>query len=132
MLKGLERLQAVAEIDDLVQRYGDYVDMGDIDGFVNSFAPDGVFGTIAGHAALRAHREKGSGGIVRRHIFTPPIIAFTSATTASGRGFCLVIERHPDGREDPYYCVDYKDAYRKTDKGWKLQHRQVPRSFQEN
>ena len=135
MLTGIEKLEAEADINAMVRLYGEAVDLGPVETYVACFTPDGSFTTSAGkatvgHEALRANKEKSHGPIERRHLFTAPIIEFTSPDTANGRGFCLILEHNTETKTTGApFTVDYKDTYRKTDKGWLLQTRAVLRSF---
>jgi hypothetical protein len=57
-MAGSRRLTADDRLDiiDLMARYARCLDSGDLDGYVNNFAPDGVlFGMHKGHAQIRAY-----------------------------------------------------------------------------
>jgi hypothetical protein len=126
-----ERATAEAEINQLVQRYAHAVDIRGPEAQAACFTADG-FLEFPGLRRDRSQIAAGypSGGIKRRHFFTPPLITFTSPETATGEGYCLILDfDEAAGKDKPSHSVDYRDAYRATADGWLLEERVIRHSF---
>ena len=126
------RAEAEAEINQLVQRYAQAVDLQGGEAVADCFTPDGYFELSSGQRRDRAAMVVGGRdeSVVRRHLFTPPVIAFASPEAATGEGFILLVEFDVATRQQkPPLMLDYHDEYRRTAEGWRLARRSVSRSF---
>jgi len=132
MLSEADKAIAEVAIGGLVQRYAEAVDLHLHDAYVACFTEDGEFsrtgGAFKGREAIGEAMGQ-TGNVTRRHFFMPPIVEFTSDTTATGRGFIMILEHHGEAGMKGPYPVDYKDEYRKTSEGWLLSKRTVGRAF---
>ena len=133
MLSDADKLAAEVAIGALIQRYAHAVDLHQTDVYVNCFTPNGAFvlssgASFTGRDAIRA-RAGSADGPTRRHFFMPPVLEFTSATTAKGTGFLLLMENYADEGVKGPFPVDYFDEYERTDEGWLLASRRVGRVF---
>ena len=132
MISAQDRVAAELAINQLVQRYAQAVDVLGGAAQAACFTPDGYFQLSSGARRDRAAMAASAppGDVRRRHFFMAPLIAFESADTASGTGFCLILEFDPaTGAQGPPLSVDYRDEYRRTDEGWLFASRVVTRSF---
>ncbi|MDB5447035.1 MAG: hypothetical protein JWQ97_2352 [Phenylobacterium sp.] len=124
--------EAEAEINQLVQRYAQAVDIHGGDAVAACFTADGYFELSSGQRRDRAAMAAGGRdeSVQRRHLFTPPVIAFASPDEATGEGFILLVEFDVATRQQkPPLMLDYHDEYRRTPDGWLLSRRSVSRSF---
>jgi hypothetical protein len=126
-----QEIAAQVEIDQLVQRYAQAVDIHGGQAVADCFTEDGYFELSNGQRRDRsAMAAGGDASVRRRHLFTPPVIAFASPEGATGEGFCLLIEFDvASGQQKPPIMIDYHDEYRRTAQGWRLARRAVTRSF---
>ena len=111
------------EIQQLYAKYAHTLDLGDAEGWANTFTPDGVFGESKGHAQLTAF----AGGFMEsfdgaaRHWNTQIVITPT-ANGAHGSCYLLLV----DTRSQPAGLTVagiYQDTVVKTSNGWRFQER---------
>lgn len=113
-------------------QYAFYIDTGEVDQWVDTFAADGVFderecnyGLHVGHDQIRSHgRNIVAGAAQVVHLMFNHLITDLTASTASGtvsglaEGVSRTGERHR-------FHVAYEDEYVKTAEEWKLGRRVV-------
>lgn len=122
------------EIQELVARYNRAIDSGDVEGWVETFVPDGVFEglvvpTFRGHDELRAFATA---------FWTEPEYAewrgaqhWTINMIIDGEGdsatlFAYHIMFKPDGAgSDPALMCAYDDELVRVDGGWRFSRRRV-------
>jgi len=131
MLSTGAQAEAASEIDQLVQRYAQAVDILGGEAQAACFTEDGYVefpGVHIERSKMAASRP--TGGPRRRHFFTPPALTFTSHQSATGVGYCLILEFDPETKtQKPPYSVDYADEYRRAAEGWLLAKRVISFSF---
>ncbi|MCE2542020.1 MAG: nuclear transport factor 2 family protein [Acidobacteria bacterium] len=111
------------EIQQLYAKYAHTLDLGDAEGWANTFTPDGVFGESQGHDQLKAFAEGFMGSFEgqARHWNTQLVITPT-ADGADGSCYLLLV----DSRTQPYTIMAaglYQDTVVKTSAGWRFQER---------
>ena len=111
------------EIQQLYAKYAHTLDLGDAQGWADTFAPDGVFGESQGHDQLKAFAEGFMASFegAARHWNTQVVITPT-AEGAHGSCYLLLV----DPRTQPYTIMAagiYQDTVVKTSAGWRFQER---------
>ena len=111
------------EIQQLYAKYAHTLDLGDAEGWANTFTSDGVFGESRGFDQLKAFAEGFMQGFEgqARHWNTQLIITPT-AEGAHGTCYLLLV----DSRTQPYTIMAaglYQDTVVKTSAGWRFQER---------
>lgn len=127
-----DRLEAELSIYQLCQRYAHAVDIHGGAAQAACFTDDGWFAVSSGARSTKAEMAARAmpADVKRRHFFTQPVIDFTSADTATGEGFCQILEWYPaTGEKKPPFSVDYHDEYRREGAGWLLVSRRITMSF---
>ena len=131
------RLSADDRLDimDLIARYASTLDAGDLDGYVNNFAPDGVlFGNHTGRDAIREYvamlMRQGragplpNGDVAYRHFVGSPTIEGSDGR-ATVRSYLLWVNM---GSEPPVSAAaEYTDECVKLDGRWYFQTRTLRR-----
>lgn len=127
---------------ELLQRAKYAVDGGDLDTFVDCFAPDGIWkrpgvDPIVGRQAIRALLAEAPTGRVTRHMSGGAWVDLVSVTTAVGHSqTALYTGTYVDALPAPVSPVekifDYTDALVRTDEGWKIQERVTTMIFQKS
>src|SRR6266700_7209370 len=117
-------------IMELLARYARCLDSGDLDGYVNNFAPDGVlFGSHAGHAQIRDYVVK----VIDRRNADPSrrihFVGFPMIDGARGRAtvhsYLLWVQL---GAESPVSAAaEYRDACVKLNGRWVFESRAITR-----
>lgn len=108
-------------------------DRADFDGLTHLFAEDGVFERgqtrAEGHAAMLTSFAARGADIVTRHLITTSVVETRCDEYADGCHYCLVFVK--GGSFDPSQPIvrEYRDTYRRTNLGWKIQLRQVIMPF---
>ena len=115
------RTDDIVEIAQVCARYGTTITMGDIEGLVRVFTPDGTYSAfgdtypLAEFPGLVAAAPKGL------YLTGTPAITFTGADTATGvTTLAFVIDRTHDMRIGYYH-----DTYERTPAGWKIKTRSM-------
>jgi deazaflavin-dependent oxidoreductase (nitroreductase family) len=125
------------EVMNLVHRYAELIDDGDLDGVAALFRQatlvfeghDGkVLAEATGSDAVRAtyagvvlHED---GTPRTRHVVTNPILSIDEeAGTASCRYYVTVFQRTDDLPLQPIWAIRYEDRFRRVDGTWRLEHR---------
>lgn len=120
---------------DLIARYAYTLDSGDLDGYVDNFAPDGVlFESHRGQAQIRAYvrmlMDQGragplpSGDVAYRHFVGAPVID-GDASRATVHSYLLWVNM---GSEPPVSAAaEYTDDVVKLDGRWVFQSRSLRR-----
>lgn len=111
------------EIQQLYAKYAHTLDLGDADGWANTFTSDGVFGESKGYDQLKAFAEGFMQGFegAARHWNTQVLITPT-ADGAHGSCYLLLV----DPRSQPYTIMAaglYQDRVVKTSAGWRFEER---------
>jgi hypothetical protein len=134
-----KRLSADDRLDimDLIARYAYTLDSGDLDGYVNNFAPDGVlFETHRGQGQIREYvsllMRQGRAGplpggdVAYRHFVGSPVIdAGGDGTTATVHSYLLWVNM---GADPPVSsAAEYTDECVKLDGRWLFQSRSLRR-----
>jgi len=125
------------EIMNLVHRYAELIDEGDLDAVADLFRHatlvfEGDRGQVlveaTGSAAVRATYA----GVVlhddgtprTRHVVTNPILSIDEeGGTASCRYYVTVFQRTDDLPLQPIWAIRYDDRFRRVDGTWRLEHR---------
>jgi uncharacterized protein (TIGR02246 family) len=114
---------------DLFARYAHTLDSADKDGFVSTWAEDGVFDigsqeTVRGREALRARfANPQPEGVRNRHV-TTNILIDGDGDHATANAYVTVIRVDAEGRHIRLTGV-YNDNLRKIDGAWKFAHRRL-------
>jgi hypothetical protein len=121
------------EIRNLLYRYCEMIDAGDVDGLVELFADAVVSGFDArrvwrGRDEIRAmyssedRRERTSGGRATKHITTNALIEVDEqAGTATSRSYwVLLVSTSPDEPIRPILAGRYHDAFERVEGSWRF------------
>lgn len=125
---------AATAITNLLYRYGELMDQGDLEGVAALFAsatiktgPDGaiVEGSEAMLALWRAHVRIHPCGTPRtKHVITNPIVEVDEASgTATCRSYFTVLQATPDLPLQIIAAGRYHDVFRRTDGAWRFAER---------
>lgn len=111
------------EIQQLYAKYAQTLDLGDAEGWANTFTPDGVFGESVGHEQLRAFADGFMGNFdgAARH-WNSQLVITPTADGASGSCYLLLV----DTRSQPAGITVagiYQDEIVKTASGWRFKER---------
>jgi uncharacterized protein (TIGR02246 family) len=128
-------LEARLEIMELLARYARAVDTGDLDAYVNAFAPDGVlFSKHHGHEQIRAFMGQvmrdgragpmANGDVVFRHFVGQPVIDW-DGSTATVHSYLLWINLGPNPPISA--AAEYRDTCVEVDGRWVFQTRDFTR-----
>ena len=115
--------QDYVEIQQLYAKYAQTLDLGDAEGWADTFTADGVFGETVGHAALKTFAEGFFGNFdgAARH-WNSQLIVTPTAEGADGGCYLLLV----DTRTQPAGLTVagiYADKLVKTPAGWRFQER---------
>lgn len=139
----IDKLLIERECHKLMVDYNIYNDSLDIDAFLSLWTDDCVFSRVvpepvfqvSGHDGLRAAMNQVIVGSdrLRRHLLVNPKI--TVRDTDSAEGFCIGLAIYgPAGDRSLPVAMggvelvgEYRDQYRRTDKGWKIARRELTR-----
>ena len=115
--------QDYVEIQQLYAKYAQTLDLGDAQGWADTFTADGVFGEAVGHTALKAFAEGFFGNFdgAARH-WNSQLIVTPTAEGADGGCYLLLV----DTRTQPAGLTVagiYEDKLVKTPAGWRFQER---------
>jgi hypothetical protein len=117
-------------IMDLIARYARCLDSGDLDGYVNNFAPDGtLFGTHVGHAQIREYVgqviQRRSGDPSRRAHFVGSPVIDGNNQRATVHSYLLWVQL---GAESPVSAAaEYNDICIKLNGRWVFESRALTR-----
>ena len=124
------------DIMDLIARYARTLDAGDLDGFVNNFAPDGVlFNRAFGREAIREDIKRiqregragplPNGDVAYRHFAQSVTIDAESETRANVHSYLLWVFM---GSDPPVKAAaEYMDVVEKIDGTWYFKSRTLRR-----
>lgn len=105
------------EIRDLLARYCLYLDLEDVEAWVDLFTPDAsyhVYGRVfSGHAGLRRMASGAPGGL---HLGGPPVIDRIDDNHAATLQNLLFVERGTT----VFRSAVYRDELVRTDGGWRI------------
>lgn len=115
--------QDYVEIQQLYAKYAQTLDLGDAQGWADTFTADGIFGETVGHAALKTFAEGFFGNFdgAARH-WNSQLIVTPTAEGADGGCYLLLV----DTRTQPAGLTVagiYADKLVKTPAGWRFQER---------
>jgi hypothetical protein len=117
-------------IMELIARYARCLDSGDLDGYVNNFAPDGVlFGSHVGHAQIREYvgqviQRRNADPARRMHFVGSPVIEGNSQRVAV-HSYLLWVQL---GAESPVSAAaEYADTCVKLNGRWVFETRAITR-----
>lgn len=118
----LERLLAIADIQQLAARYAVYLDAREIEKLVALYVPDVRVGKEArGHAALRADFERSlrAVGATFLHVGNH-VIDFADDARATGIVYCRgeIQDGGPESARWIIHAIQYHDSYEKRDGRW--------------
>jgi ketosteroid isomerase-like protein len=129
----------------LVLEYAARLDAGRTGRLWELFTADGVWEmpgwrTFRGHDELRADATGAlwSDDRVTMHFCTNVVVHIDSGDRARGRSHFLNLRRdfsspeavvHPAASDVPRYAGHYVDRFRRTDEGWRIEHRLVSVEF---
>jgi hypothetical protein len=135
ILHGMSNTTALSTDDrlsiiELIARYARCLDSGDLEGYVQNFAPDGVlFGTHVGHAQIREYvgeviARRNADPSRRMHFVGIPVID-GDAERATAHSYLLWIQM---GAESPISAAaEYVDSLVKLNGGWVFESRVLTR-----
>jgi hypothetical protein len=135
-----ERMVAEHECEKLQKLYGIYADQLEDERFADLFTEDGSIQVpeqpaYSGRAALRGGiQQMRALGLVYRHVMTNNVVNVIDENRAEGLSYLMAFNSAaaPDaggGRpmEAPTTLGEYKDTFRRTEKGWRFQSRVLRR-----
>jgi 3-phenylpropionate/cinnamic acid dioxygenase small subunit len=119
------------EIANLVYRYAEYIDSGDLEGAAALFTHARIktpLGEIGPAELLKMWRDSiilyEDGTPRTKHVITNPII---EVDEEAGRGICrtyyTVMQQAGDGRLEAVICGRYHDVFERVDGRWRFRHR---------
>ncbi len=131
--EGLPALTAADRVDiyELIARNNTAEDTGDIEGWVNTFTPDGSFegrrqgNSVAGHDALRrfaTDRLKRPDRVANTH-WNGNITITPTAEGARAESYAMIIERAPDGSLRVRSMATKTDELRRENGQWRFKSR---------
>jgi hypothetical protein len=126
----LDRMESLAAIQQLAQRYGVAIDSRDMDMMVDLFVPDVRVGSEVGREALKRwytktmSHPKSSCHFVGNHV-----IDFDDADHAHGIVYCHDELDRPDEGEWVQGQLQYWDTYRRVDGEWYFERRRFHRLY---
>jgi ketosteroid isomerase-like protein len=136
----VERLLIERECERLIVAYSHLIDMGEAARVAELFTEDGVWesadATMRGRAQIHAGFGRRQDNTARRsrHVCTNVAVAVTSATEATG--LCYFTLYRADGVdtatapvEGPEIVGEYRDAFVRTDDGWRIARRTASAGF---
>ncbi len=123
-------------IQDLNNLYAYYIDMFEVDKWVDCFTKDAVFDETGvgndvrtGHDPLRAFALRLTERVHRVvHLMSNHIIMDQTKDTARGECFAVVEVAYADGQRFRNH-VRYVDRYKKVDGAWKIENRKAYTTF---
>ena len=127
----IDRLESLAAIQQLAQRYGVAVDSRDIDMLVELFVPDVRVGRDeSGREALhrwytRVLRQHGPSC----HLVANHVVDFDDADHAHGIVYCHDELSHPEDQEWAQGMLQYWDTYARVDGEWFFHRRRFHRLY---
>jgi len=127
----IDRLESLAQIRQLAQRYALAIDSRDIDALVALFVPDVRIGRDAsGRAALAAwFRDALSGFRTSIHFVGNHIVDFDGPDDAHGIVYCRDELDYPDRGEWQVGVLQYWDTYRRIEGEWCFSRRKFLRWY---
>ncbi len=135
-MTNLERLAIEQACMKLMVGYCVHADHDHADEFAALFAEDGAWvqgsgAEIRGREALRNYIISRPGRTITRHLITNVLIDVVSANAATGIAYAVVFrDRSHDGSgsapmRPPDAVIEYRDEFRHTAEGWKIQRRRT-------
>lgn len=126
----------------LMARYNVTLDAEDYEGFVSVFTEDAVWGQttepsfeVKGHGAIQKVAERLPREKIRRHMLQNPVVTVLGPDRAEG--FCIGLVVDGPARQGPLpypispggveLVAEYRDHYRKTPDGWRIERREMTR-----
>jgi hypothetical protein len=127
----MDRLESVATIRQLPERYALALDARDLDSLVDLFVPDVKVGSDqVGRPALRAWFDVSMRKVrTTIHLVANHIIDFSGPDEATGVVYCRDEVEYPDGAWH-VGMLQYWDAYRRVDSTWCFDRRRFHRWYQ--
>ena len=123
------------EIRDLVAAYNDATNRGDLDGMVNTYAPDGVLTPFdnrdyKGHAAIREIIHATISAYEWIFHMTHTGLLHLEGDVARGRWWIseMAYAGAGENKTTQFYGV-YQDKYIRTETGWRFAHRNLNASY---
>jgi uncharacterized protein (TIGR02246 family) len=126
--------QSMAEVQQLIAGYAEYVDEGDLEGYANQFTEDGVFenrsGRLEGREAIRewvatlieAGRVGGKSSL--RHVLGLPVIRGDDQQ-CTARTYVMIPGMDESGEVGLPMVGTYRDAIVKIDGKWYFRERSI-------
>jgi 3-phenylpropionate/cinnamic acid dioxygenase small subunit len=121
-------------VRDLVHRYAERLDAGDLAGVAQLFA-EATYGVADGvaHAGADAVREALEGAVIlydglprTKHVITNLVIDLDEATgSASARSYFTVLQATPTLPLQPIAAGRYQDRFRRVDAAWRFVERRI-------
>lgn len=132
----MERIADKLAIQDLNNLYAYYIDMFEVDKWVDCFTRDAVFDESevgndvrTGHDQLRSFAIKLTERVHRVvHLMSNHVIMDQTEDSAQGESFALVEVAYADGQRFRNH-VRYVDSYIKLAGAWKIEHRKAYATF---
>ena len=138
----MNRIEQIAIEHDctrLVYGYCQSIDVYDYDAFVQLWAEDGVWETLAGPAkgpaAIRKYLDSRAKGTLGRHHCTNVLIDVVDAQSARGRSYFTYYLGAPGANggpavlNGPAVAGEYVDEFKLTPKGWRFASRKIVMSM---
>jgi uncharacterized protein (TIGR02246 family) len=121
-----------AEIAELIARYNAAIDDGDIQGWANCFAPEGVFDGMIGRFAAHRELDRFTAAVKNLTTTTPNlrhyvtnILTEVNGSEARSRCFLLMTSTSKEGGAKIAIAGQYKDRLVKRDGRWLFLERKV-------
>jgi hypothetical protein len=127
----LDRLESLAAINQLAQRYGVAIDSRDMDMMVELFLPDVRVGKneVGREALKRWYTRTMSHPRSSCHFVGNHVVDFEDADHATGIVYCHDELDHPDEGTWVQGQLQYWDTYRRVDGEWYFERRRVHRLY---
>ncbi len=127
----LDRMESLAAIQQLAQRYGVAIDSRDMDMMVDLFVPDVRVGKgeIGREALKRWYTRTMSYAKSSCHFVGNHVVDFDDADHAHGIVYCHDELDHPDEAEWVQGQLQYWDTYRRVDGEWYFERRKFHRLY---
>jgi 3-phenylpropionate/cinnamic acid dioxygenase small subunit len=124
------------DVMELIARYAQCIDGGDLDGYVDNFLPDGVIewqnGVANGRKAIRrwvgglmATGRIGGEPAFTRHFVNLPYVFDGDGRRCSARSYVIIFRLNTNGGVVVPSVGSYSDTCVKTDAGWRFQKRVI-------
>ena len=128
-----ENASVVFECTRLAHRFCYVADRSDAAGVANLFTANGKFERgdlrVEGRPGIEKMTASRPAGMLTRHLLTTSLVEAIGADAAEGTHYCLVYISGAGQNPDHPIVREYRDRYRLTDEGWRIESRLVLTPF---